>query len=428
VRQVLSRSLESVSSVNGAATLARGATKKVAAKFSCHRSAASRVWTNAKRGQADPSVAACCATPQEHRCGRGRECDGEGLAGAMRQAPSDQRTSRHALAGALGAPRTMLQHCQHRDDVTRPHSNALEPHLTPPHKGTRVACVASRAAPTGQAGGVTHEGDDEDKDDTHSEHVSDSSHDETHVDEEWPSLAEESRCLRLAKDERAPDWEVVDKGSVTRVVSLCAVACPHFNSEGECVFDGKTGVWPSAETVVTQGGSRRRPRGAPESESVGVTGEARKQSALERALPAACRRWPEGRRLVICLRHDNAPSRLTRDAAEWLAAAGWEGRVRPVSAGQGAGSLGTDVLDLGLFRPSQGLQWGRCRRRRCEASPRVSAARLGCAACSDSPGTGRLVNPHSTVSSGVMATMTTVSHTLTRVACAVKANSPATWL
>ena len=39
---------------------------------------------------------------------------------------------------------------------------------------------------------------------------------------------------------------------------LCAVARPRFDSNGQCVFDGKLGIWPFASTVESKLASNNR--------------------------------------------------------------------------------------------------------------------------------------------------------------------------
>jgi len=354
VKQEISRLLETSSTVDGQAVLARGATNSVASGLSCHHTTVSRIWKKARTNRADPCVQAYRATPQKHRCGRKRKYDDAELAEAVAKVPANQRRSERALAAAVGIPKTTLHHYKTRDNLIRPHSNALKPHLTPLHKEMRMGYAASRVLPKEEARGVVHDVSDAD-DGTYSDYVFNSAYDEVHVDEKWFFITEKEMKIYLARDEKPPKRSVTNKDSVTKVMSLCAVARPRFDSNGCCTFDGKIGVWPFVETVIAQRGSRHRPKGTPELKPVKVTGKVHKQCALEKVLPAVRRRWPE--RGTVRLQHDNAPAHFTKEDPEWLEAASRAGRVQFQLIEQGANSPDTNVLDLGFFCPLQTLQF-----------------------------------------------------------------------
>jgi len=305
VKQVISRLLETSSTVDGQAVLARGATNPVASGLSCHHTTVSRVWKRARMDRANPCVQAYRATPQKHRCGREREHDDAGLAGAVAEVPVGQRRSGCALAAAVGTPKTTLHHHKTCDNLVRPRPDALKPHLTPLHGEMQMGHAAPRALPKEEARGAVHDISDAGPkstgelgvrprkrailgcdDGTHSDCVFNSAYDEVHVDEKWPFITEEGMRVCLARDEKPPKRSITDKDSTTKVMSLCAVARPRFDSNGCCTFDGKTGVWPLVETVIAQRGSRHRPKGTPELEPVKVTGEVCKQHTLEKVLPA----------------------------------------------------------------------------------------------------------------------------------------------
>jgi hypothetical protein len=83
------------------------------------------------------------------------------------------------------------------------------------------------------------------------------------VDEKWFFITEKELHLYNAPDEDVPNRFVVNKDHIIKVMFLCAVARPHFNPAGECIFDGKIGLFPFVERVQAQRASVNHPRGAP---------------------------------------------------------------------------------------------------------------------------------------------------------------------
>jgi len=231
VNQVSARLVEEASTVDGVVELAHGLVRRIAYESGVSHQTVSRLWKKAKKDRDDLAVAAYRATPEKSRCGRKRKYDTEELLVAIKNVPKSQRHSERALAGTLGAPKTTLRHMKRDDNIVRPRTNAIRPHLTESNKQMRLAYAADWVQ--------LKPGADPDDD---SSYESRSSYDEAHVDEKWSFLTEKDMKTHLADGEEPPERTTKDKNSVTKVMSLVAVARPRFDSNGPCTFDGKIGL------------------------------------------------------------------------------------------------------------------------------------------------------------------------------------------
>lgn len=54
-----------------------------------------------------------------------------------------------------------------------------------------------------------------------------------------------------------------------KIMFLCAIAPPRFDPvTGECIFDGKIGIWPFVEKEIAQRDSVNRPAGTNETKTI----------------------------------------------------------------------------------------------------------------------------------------------------------------
>jgi hypothetical protein len=77
----------------------------------------------------------------------------------------------------------------------------------------------------------------------------------------------------LAPDEEEPHRATKSKKYITKVMLLCAVARPRWDTRANRYLDGKLGMWPFVEKVPVQRASRNRPRGTLITKLVSVTKE-----------------------------------------------------------------------------------------------------------------------------------------------------------
>jgi len=149
------------------------------------------------------------------------------------------------------------------------------------------------------------------------------------------------------------------KGHIIKVMFLAAVARPRFNEAGECVFDGKIGLWPFTKEVAAKKNSCNRPKGTLETKCMNVTREVYQSFLIDRVLPAIYDRWPKGQNPRSCenvyIQHDNPPSHNLDNA--FHVACNSNRRFKIMLKKHPANSPDTNVLDLGLFRALQTETW-----------------------------------------------------------------------
>jgi hypothetical protein len=64
--------------------------------------------------------------------------------------------------------------------------------------------------------------------------------------------------MYLSHREKALERECKHKNHIQKIMFLSAMARPRYDAQGNCVFDGKIGVWAYVEWVQAQKRSRNR--------------------------------------------------------------------------------------------------------------------------------------------------------------------------
>ena len=102
---------------------------------------------------------------------------------------------------------------------------------------------------------------------------------------------------------------------------LCAVARPRFYPEtGECVFDGKIGIWPFIERVAARRNSANRPRGTIEIKAIEVDRDVYREKMIDNVLPAILAKFPD-LESPITIQQDNARPHIYPNDPDFMAAA-----------------------------------------------------------------------------------------------------------
>ena len=68
-----------------------------------------------------------------------------------------------------------------------------------------------------------------------------------HIDEKWFWLSKLVQRYYLLTDEEESIRHSQSKNFIPKVMFIAAVARPQFNSNKECISDGKIGIWPFTE-------------------------------------------------------------------------------------------------------------------------------------------------------------------------------------
>ena len=69
-------------------------------------------------------------------------------------------------------------------------------------------------------------------------------YDSVHVDAKWFFISE--KTLRVSC------MYAQNRDHLIKVMFLCAIARPRYDAAGECIFDGKIGIWPFVETRIAR--------------------------------------------------------------------------------------------------------------------------------------------------------------------------------
>ena len=65
-----------------------------------------------------------------------------------------------------------------------------------------------------------------------------------HINEKWFYLTKDGQHFIIVADEAEPYRHVQHKSFLMKIMFLCAVASPRYNTNKNAWFDGKIGIWP----------------------------------------------------------------------------------------------------------------------------------------------------------------------------------------
>jgi hypothetical protein len=141
-----------------------------------------------------------------------------------------------------------------------------------------------------------------------------------HVDEKWFFLTTDGKQYYLSKENPIPHQSIGHKSHIPKVMLLCAVARCQFDANGNCIFDGKIGMWPSfAVQVAALRRSQNREAGILEWKCVSVTKEVYQRVIIDKLIPAIVEKWPLQRyghpirvQQQRCTFHQTTPNSLLR--------------------------------------------------------------------------------------------------------------------
>ena len=178
--------------------------------------------------------------------------------------------------------------------------------------------------------------------------------DRVHVDEKWFFLSRQRERYLLLPEEKNPKRCVKSKSHITKVMFLCAVAHPRFNTSANSWWDGKLGIWPIGGWEPAQRASKNQPRGTLVWKNKPVTKGVYRELLISKLLPAIIEKWPRTDRLSrkIWIQQDRAKSHINTDDQEFREAI----QDQELNAGlytQAANSPDVNLLDLGFFRAIQ---------------------------------------------------------------------------
>ena len=252
----------------------------------------------------------------------------------IKNIPLRKRRTQRKLAASLGVSKTTVQHWI-VDSTIRVHCNSLKPVLTEENKVARLIMALESRDPNDPS-------------------KFRDMMDRVHVDEKWFFLSRQRERYLLLTEEKNPKRCVKSKSHITKVMFLCAVARPRFNTSANSWWDGKLGIWPIGGWEPAQRASKNRPRGTLVWKDKPVTKGVYRELLISKLLPAIIENWPRTDRLSrkIWIQQDGANSHINTDDQEFREAI----QDQELNAGlytQAANSPDVNLLDLGFFRAIQ---------------------------------------------------------------------------
>ena len=143
----------------------------------------------------------------------------------LKEIPQCHRKTYHSTVKAMGVALSMVQQMLLHRDVCRVHTSSLKPTLTEENKMSRMDLALSYI----------------DKNNTSK---FENMEDLIHIDEEWFYLTKDGQRFIIAADEEEPYRHVQHKSFLTKIMFLCVVARPTYDTRRNAWFDRKIGIWP----------------------------------------------------------------------------------------------------------------------------------------------------------------------------------------
>ena len=244
-----------------------------------------------------------------------------------------KRHSQRKLVMLMGVSKTTMHHWIVGSTICV-HCNSLKPVLTEENKVARLLMALHFRDPV-----------DPTKYHDMLDHI--------HLDEKWFFLTWEKERYLLLLEEKNPKRCIKHKSHITKVMFLCAIACPRFNPSANSWWDGKLGIWPIGDWELAKHKSKNRLRGTLVWKKV-VTKEVYRELLISKLLLAILEKWPQTDRLSrkIYIQQDSAKSHIGEDNKEFKDALA-EQDINAELYTQVANSPDVNLLNLGFFQAIQ---------------------------------------------------------------------------
>ena len=238
----------------------------------------------------------------------------------------------HSTAKAMGVALSTVQRMLLHRDVCHIHTSSLKPTLMEENKMSRMELALSFV----------------DKNNTSK---FENMEDLIHINEKWFYLTKDGQHFIIAAEEEEPYRHVQHKSFLTKIMFLCAVARPRYDTRKNAWFDRKIGIWPIWKWEPAKRSSKKHAKGMPVWKNQCITRDVYREYLIQKFLPAVKEKWPT-RNERIRLQQDGAKSHILEDDVEFKEAVDKIGLNLTVFT-QSPNSPDTNILDLGFFRAIQ---------------------------------------------------------------------------
>ena len=318
---------------NGGNGFAYGFLKKMEQQFNLSRKTVYKISSQIK---ADPFMSFDVLKPATHRCGRKKK-NRENIKQQIQHATRTSRQTARSTAAVAGvSPMTIYRMLKEKE--LRRHRSSLKPSLTHANKVRRFAFALESL--------------NENFDCFNPMNL------DIHVDEKWFYMTQASATYYLVEGEAPPGRNIKNARRIPKIMFLCAVARPRVNPDGS-FFDGKIGMWAFVEETVALRNSANRPAGTVIWKAKNVNAEEYRRTVVENLIPAVVEKFPGVGNVRVRIQQDNAPVHRLRDMQELEEMTQEALGISVEFVYQPPNSPDTNVLDLGIFRSLQALQFQR---------------------------------------------------------------------
>lgn len=169
----------------------------------------------------------------------------------MQSIPFENRGSIRRVAKSLGVSKSTVGRWV-QDKQIKPHTNAIHPELTPRNKLQRVKYALYSMVHDNNTKVVKFSG----------------MHNVIHIDEKWFYMTRATQRMYKLPEEVAPYRSCKNKKYIIKIMFMCAVSRPVYDSEGQLIFDGKIGLFPLTKEEPALRNSKNRPRGTMETKPI----------------------------------------------------------------------------------------------------------------------------------------------------------------
>ena len=175
--------------------------------------------------------------------------------------------------------------------------------------------------------------------------------DHIHINKKWFYLTKDGQHFIIVADEKEHYRHVQHKSFLTKIMFLCAVARPRYDTNKNAWFDRKIGIWPIRKWEPAKWSSKKHTKGMPVWKNQCIAWDVYREYLIQTFLPAVKERWPTHNRR-IWLQQDGAKSHILEDDVEFKEAVDEIG-LNLTMFTQSPNSPDTNILDLGFFRAVQ---------------------------------------------------------------------------
>ncbi|CAO2834390.1 unnamed protein product [Amaranthus hypochondriacus] len=316
--------------------LRRGVMKELASHFSVHKSTITRVFADIKN-QMTMGNTIDVRSKKFGRTGPKPKVYSDAF---LQSVPLYLRQTERSYAGALKISHVTLHNLKKKGRI-RTHTCSSKPALTSDHKIARMKWVLSQINPSTA---------NEDPNFVCMNHV-------IHIDEKWFYLSPDKRRFYLLPGEEDPYMAQQSKRFKLKAMFMAVIGKPLYDIHGGLIHDGKYGIFPFTVQEVAKKSSKNRAAGTMVTKALqNVNRDVIRHMLLTKVIPAIQSKWPESLPKKCIIQWDNArPHQIPQDE-EFKAATRANGfNIQLVF--QPAQSPDLNVLDLGLFRSMQSLQY-----------------------------------------------------------------------